>query len=498
MSESRPSLYPRFTWILLAVLIGVGALGQWYIRGLHQKLTAQEARISEQTQQLADTDRWLKTATQSEQELRTQLAAAQTQLASTTELHGAAAAKVAQYQQEIAAASAREQELKGRVDSEPDRLKQALAEANAKWNEKVKVYRVALEGNEPQRAALITGLEQQATAAQTALEQAVEQCGAARAQAAQERTEAEAKLTDQLALAQHQVDEDAQALAADAAAKTAQDGLLAEAAGKVLALTEELQTERSALAEQQQKYEQALAAKRTELDQAGQTLAGVQGELSSTVAARQVQDEQLKTAEQRIATLEQDLKAAAARAEDALAAAQRAADEARAETQQQLEQVRAEAEQAKQALTAHSAAKSAAATPSTGPLSARYPGLKAHQTERGTLISLGDDQLHFRAALLPKGKIPSLERLAALLAEHPNLSVRIEGYTDSSGEDDTNLALSKARADAVRQALIDHGVAPERVTAEGFGKQRPIADNATPADRRKNRRIEVYLIEPAP
>ncbi|WP_295446925.1 OmpA family protein [uncultured Thiodictyon sp.] len=498
MSESRPSLYPRFTWILLAVLIGVGALGQWYIRSLHQQLAARDARINETTQQLDDTKRWLKTSTDSEQGLRAQLAAAQTQLQSTTELHGAAAAAAAQYQQDLAAAAAREQELTGRVAAADERLTKAIAEANTKWAEKLRIYQLGMNGTEPQRAALITRLEQQASAAQTVLDRANEQCRSEREQAEQARQGAETQLTAQLAQTQHQVDEDAQALAADASAKLAQEGLLAEANGKVLALTEELQAGRGALAEQQQKYEQALATMRIELDQAAQTLAGVQTELSAAVAtatqAKQAQEQQLQTAEQRIATLEQDLKASAARSEEDLAAAKRALEEARVETQQTLEQVRAEAEQSKQALAADCAAKTAAAKP---PLSTRYPGLKAQQTERGTLIRLGEDQLHFRAAVLPKGKNPSLDRLAALLGEQPNLTVRIEGYTDSAGEDDANLTLSKARADTVRQALIDRGVASERLSAEGFGKQRPIADNATPADRRKNRRIEVYLIEPA-
>ncbi|WP_295393416.1 OmpA family protein [uncultured Thiodictyon sp.] len=497
MSETRSSLYPRLTWIFLAALIGVCALGQWYIRGLHQTLTERDASLRATSAQLADNVRWLKTATVSEQELRAQLAGAQTQLQSTTELHGAAASKVEQEAQELAAAAAREQDLMARVAAEPERLQQAIAEATAKWTEKVKVYRVALEGSEPQRAALITRLEEQASEAQTALEQASEQYRKEREQAAQDRKTAETQLADQLTQVQHQVDEDAQALAADAAAKTAQEAQLAQANAQVAALTEELQSARTASAAQAQQSAQALTELRAELDQAGQTLSGVQAQLSAAVATaaqdKQAQEERIKTAEQRNAALEQDLKASAARHVEDLAAAQRALEEARVATERQLEQVRAAAEQAKQTLSAECAAKTAALTPAL----TRYPGLKLQQTERGTLISLGDDQLHFRAAVLPKGKIPSLERLSALLGEYSKLTAHIEGYTDTSGNDDTNLALSKARAEAVRQALIDHGVDPKRLNAEGFGNQRPIADNATAAGRRANRRIEVYLSEPA-
>ncbi len=81
------------------------------------------------------------------------------------------------------------------------------------------------------------------------------------------------------------------------------------------------------------------------------------------------------------------------------------------------------------------------------------------------------------------------------MSEHPKLTAYIEGHTDSAGPDEINLALSKARAEAVRQALIERGVPPERLAAEGAGESRPIADNATATGRRENRRVEVYMIE---
>jgi outer membrane protein OmpA-like peptidoglycan-associated protein len=66
----------------------------------------------------------------------------------------------------------------------------------------------------------------------------------------------------------------------------------------------------------------------------------------------------------------------------------------------------------------------------------------------------------------------------------------IDGHTDSSGDDEINLPLSKHRADAVRDYLVGKGVAAANLTTEGFGAERPIADNATDEGKAKNRRIE--------
>ncbi len=76
--------------------------------------------------------------------------------------------------------------------------------------------------------------------------------------------------------------------------------------------------------------------------------------------------------------------------------------------------------------------------------------------------------------------------------------LRIEGHTDEVGEDDSNMALSLRRAEAVRTALIRRGVAADRLLAEGFGASRPIADNTIEAGRARNRRIEIRAIGASP
>jgi outer membrane protein OmpA-like peptidoglycan-associated protein len=96
--------------------------------------------------------------------------------------------------------------------------------------------------------------------------------------------------------------------------------------------------------------------------------------------------------------------------------------------------------------------------------------------------------------LLPRS-LPILEEVRAVLAANPQLGrIRIEGHTDSQGGDAHNLDLSRRRAETVKRWLVDHGIGEARLTAEGFGETRAIADNATPAGRQQNRRVEFHIL----
>jgi OmpA-OmpF porin, OOP family len=81
-------------------------------------------------------------------------------------------------------------------------------------------------------------------------------------------------------------------------------------------------------------------------------------------------------------------------------------------------------------------------------------------------------------------------RSVAILKANPDLRVRIDGHTDSSGSDAYNQKLSERRAEAVRKFLTDSGIAPSRLEARGYGESRPAAPNDTPANMRLNRRVE--------
>lgn len=97
------------------------------------------------------------------------------------------------------------------------------------------------------------------------------------------------------------------------------------------------------------------------------------------------------------------------------------------------------------------------------------------------------------AAIIAESAASELDAFAATLALCPRTAVEVEGHTDSDGDDRLNLALSVARAEAVVGALIERGVAPERLYAIGYGESRPVADNASSEGKRRNRRIVIML-----
>jgi len=106
------------------------------------------------------------------------------------------------------------------------------------------------------------------------------------------------------------------------------------------------------------------------------------------------------------------------------------------------------------------------------------------------------DRLRFNtgSAQLRAESAPQLDDVAAILAAYPNVRAKICGYTDARGNGQSNMALSEARADTVRSQLMARGVAGERLTAEGFGPNSPIADNATDSGRAENRRVALLVV----
>jgi outer membrane protein OmpA-like peptidoglycan-associated protein len=89
--------------------------------------------------------------------------------------------------------------------------------------------------------------------------------------------------------------------------------------------------------------------------------------------------------------------------------------------------------------------------------------------------------------------LPTLERVADVLAEDGGTRVLVVGHTDAVGSAGYNRELSLARAEAVRDALATYGVDPDRVRAEGRGEAEPRAGNDSEADREANRRVEILI-----
>ena len=92
---------------------------------------------------------------------------------------------------------------------------------------------------------------------------------------------------------------------------------------------------------------------------------------------------------------------------------------------------------------------------------------------------------------------PVLTNFATSLNQNPITTVSIIGHTDSTGSDAINNPLSVDRANAARDYLVGRGVAAQRIATDGRGEREPIADNSTTQGRSKNRRVEIYVAEPA-
>lgn len=124
-----------------------------------------------------------------------------------------------------------------------------------------------------------------------------------------------------------------------------------------------------------------------------------------------------------------------------------------------------------------------------------------------SLVRLGDKQIailqpiEFRVA---RADLPPIEasseavlaQVKETLDEHPEIvKLEIAGHTDDGGQESYNIKVSKARAEAVKKWLVDHGVAEGRLTAAGYGPKKPIADNKTKEGRARNKRIELTILE---
>jgi len=117
------------------------------------------------------------------------------------------------------------------------------------------------------------------------------------------------------------------------------------------------------------------------------------------------------------------------------------------------------------------------------------------KTGRGMMMSLGDISFDVGQATLKTSTQVALGKLAGVLLMLPDQNIRIEGFTDSTGSEETNRKLSAARAKAVRDFLEEQGVSAGRMTYGGYGPANPVASNDTAAGRAKNRRVEITLAE---
>jgi outer membrane protein OmpA-like peptidoglycan-associated protein len=199
---------------------------------------------------------------------------------------------------------------------------------------------------------------------------------------------------------------------------------------------------------------------------------------------RQAEEAQLAQQKSALAQEEASKRAEAeaaqrAQAEAATAAAQaeaQKAQQARQEAEQRAQQAAQEEQQARERLKQQLSAV-----------------LETRETARGLIMEMPDVLFDFGKYTLKPTAREKLAKVSGILLAHPDLKVQIEGHTDSIGSEEYNQKLSEERAGSVKDYLVTQSVQDNNVTAEGFGKSNPIADNSTAAGRAKNRRVELVV-----
>ncbi len=127
-------------------------------------------------------------------------------------------------------------------------------------------------------------------------------------------------------------------------------------------------------------------------------------------------------------------------------------------------------------------------------LQRRLEYMEYRQTDRGVVVTLGDVLFEVGEADLRPAAAQSLDDVIELLETEPDKDIRIEGHTDSTGPAQLNLRLSRERAEAVRDALVERGIDRDRLNAVGMGEDFPIATNETEQGRASNRRVDVIVL----
>jgi outer membrane protein OmpA-like peptidoglycan-associated protein len=113
--------------------------------------------------------------------------------------------------------------------------------------------------------------------------------------------------------------------------------------------------------------------------------------------------------------------------------------------------------------------------------------------EIGETIKLNNVFFEAGLAVLKSESFPELDRLVSILSENTGISIELEGHTDNKGKEDVLMKLSEDRVATVRDYLVAHGIAKERITGHGFGATRPVAKGDSEEDRKLNRRVEFKI-----
>ena len=120
---------------------------------------------------------------------------------------------------------------------------------------------------------------------------------------------------------------------------------------------------------------------------------------------------------------------------------------------------------------------------------------KQFVSELNKPIILENITFEFGKSELKESSFAELNELAATLKENPTYQITLSGHTDNVGQEEDNLKLSEARAKAVAEYLTSKGIAPTRISYQGYGSRNPITTNETEQGREQNRRVEFILTQ---
>jgi outer membrane protein OmpA-like peptidoglycan-associated protein len=183
----------------------------------------------------------------------------------------------------------------------------------------------------------------------------------------------------------------------------------------------------------------------------------------------------------------------AATAQSQAQAAQAAKDQADADRARAEAQAAAARNQAAAAQTAAQASLQQASAAREKLRAQLNAVLQTTENARGLIVNMSDVLFDTGKYTLKSGTQVTLAKVAGILQAYPGLKLQVEGYTDIVGGDDYNQKLSENRANAVRDFLAKQGVSMDSISAAGYGKADPVADNGTAAGRAQNRRVQLVV-----